>query len=180
MKPAIKTATAQTPSLSRRTFVQTAAGVVAGAAAMGWIPAASHARMKNHRGAADALRIGLIGIGGQGRWHVKNLVDKAGSENVSVGMLCDVYRRNLKRSQDIAKIDDKACVIEYEKILDNKDIDAVLIATPDHWHVKIAIEAMQAGKDVYVEKPLSHTIEQAIACRDAVRKTGRVDRKSVV
>jgi predicted dehydrogenase len=173
MKPADPT---KTP-ISRRSFVQTAAGVAAAVGAvggLGWIPAVSHARMKNHRGAADALRIGVIGIGGQGRWHVTNLVNKATTENVSVGMLCDVYRRNLKRAQDIAKVDDKACVIEYEKILDNKDIDAVLISTPDHWHVKIAIEAMQAGKDVYVEKPLSHTIEQAIACRDAVRKTGRV------
>jgi predicted dehydrogenase len=173
MKPANPTAN-PTGSISRRSFVQTAAGVAAGAAAMGWIPAVSHARMKNHRGAADALRIGIIGTGGQGRSHVKGLVDKAKADNVSVRMLCDVYRRNLKRAQDIAKIDDKDCVIEYEKILDNKDIDAVLIATPDHWHVKIAIEAMEAGKDVYVEKPLSHTIEQAIACRNAVRKTGRV------
>jgi predicted dehydrogenase len=161
------------PTLSRRTFVRTAAGVAA-ATGLSWIPAASHARMKNLRGAADAVNIGVIGVGGQGRWHVRGIAGKSAAENIKLGMICDVYRRNLKRTQEITPIDDKNCVIEYERILDNKDINAVVIATPDHWHVKMAIEAMQAGKDVYVEKPLSHTIEQALACRDAVRKTGRV------
>jgi predicted dehydrogenase len=170
-------------SVSRRTFLQSAAGVAAavgGMGALGWMPASSHARMRNLSGAADALNIAVIGTGGMGRSHVNHLSRMAKQENIRVGMLCDVYRRALKRAQDtLGKVDkslvldEKNCVIEYERVLDNKDINAVVIATPDHWHTKIAIEAMEAGKDVYVEKPLSLTVEQAIECRNAVRRTGR-------
>lgn len=167
--------------LSRRSFIQTAAGTAAAAAAVGWIPAASHARMRNLGGAADTLNIAVIGTGGQGRYHVGHLAELGKTENCKVGMICDVYRRAMKRAQDVLKgvnkdlvLPEDKCVIEYEKVLDNKDINAVVIATPDHWHTKIAIEAMEAGKDVYVEKPLSLTVEQAIECRNAVRRTGRV------
>lgn len=164
--------------VSRRTFVRTAAGALAAgvgaSAGLTWFPAASHARMKNLRGAADRINIGVIGTGGQGTWHVQNLLSKAERENVAVTMVCDVYKRRLENARKLIKGDEKSAVMEYERILDNKDVHAVLISTPDHWHVKMAIEAMEAGKDVYVEKPLSHTIEQAIACRNAVRKSGRV------
>lgn len=172
-----------TSAVSRRSFLQSAAGVAAGlgaVGAMGWMPASSHARMRNLRGAADTLNIAVIGTGGMGRSHVNHLARMSKQENIKVAMLCDVYRRSLKRAQDTLGgvdkslvLDEKNCVIEYEKVLDNKDINAVVIATPDHWHTKIAIDAMEAGKDVYVEKPLSLTVEQAIECRDAVRRTGR-------
>jgi predicted dehydrogenase len=90
--------------------------------------------------------------------------------------VCDVYRRRLNSA--MKRIDGQngvqtAGTMEYREVLDADDVDAVLIATPDHWHTKIAIEAMEAGKDVYCEKPLSLTIEQAIECRDAVKRTGR-------
>jgi predicted dehydrogenase len=126
------------------------------------------------RGSADRLNIGVIGTGGQGTWHLQNLVAKAKNEDIAVTKVCDVYRRRLNNSIKIIKGDASSGTMEYERILDDKNIHAVLIATPDHWHTKIAIEAMEAGKDVYVEKPLSLTVEQAIACRNAQRKTGRV------
>ena len=88
--------------------------------------------------------------------------------------VCDVYRRRLDSAVKDIEAEPAAGTMEYREILDDRAVDAVIIATPDHWHTKIAIEAMEAGKDVYVEKPLSHTIEQALACRDAVRRTGRV------
>jgi predicted dehydrogenase len=108
-----------------------------------------------------------------GSGHLRGMVRDKAKENIDVVGVCDVYRRRLNEAHRTAGLDDAAAVMEYERILDNKDVDAVLIATPDHWHTKIAIEAMEAGKDVYVEKPLSHTIEQALACRDAVKRTGR-------
>ena len=64
--------------------------------------------------------------------------------------------------------------VDYRKVIDRSDIDAVLIATPDHWHAKIAMDAIEAGKHVYVEKPMTHTVEQAMALRDAVRRHKKI------
>ncbi len=153
--------------VSRRTFLKSAAF----AAPMLAMPAASWARIA---GSLDRINIGSIGTGGMGTAHLDSLVKKSEKENIKVQMVCDVYRRRLNNSVKMIGGSESSGVMEYERVLDNKDINAVIIATPDHWHTKIAIDAMHAGKDVYCEKPLSHTIEQAIECRDAVRKTGRV------
>ena len=155
------------PRLSRRRFVQ--ASLAAGAS-LPFVSAAGHGRVL---GANDRLAIGVIGTGGMGQWHVRDLVDRADADNVAVTRVCDVYRRRVNDAERLSGRPGSG-TMEYREVLDDPDVDAVLIATPDHWHVKIAIEAMEAGKDVYVEKPLSHTIEQALACRDAVRRTGRV------
>ena len=70
---------------------------------------------------------------------------------------------------------DKAEVTkDYRKVLENKDVDAVVIATPDHWHAKMAIDAMEAGKDVYCEKPMTHTIDEARRIAETVKKTKQV------
>jgi len=153
--------------MSRRTFVKSIAGA-AGAAYL--MPAASFARI---RGANDRLIFGVIGTGGQGTYHVHQLVDRAGNDNIEVKKVCDVYRRRLKNSVSIIKGSESSGTMEYREVLDDKDINCVVIATPDHWHTKIAIEAMEAGKDVYCEKPLSLTVQQAIDCRNAVKRTGR-------
>jgi predicted dehydrogenase len=150
--------------LSRRRFVQ--ASLAAGASlplAPSLASAASHARVA---GANERLSLGVIGTGGMGQWHIRDLVDRAEADNVVVSRVCDVYRRRVDDAAGLIGRPD-AGTMEYRAVLDDPDVDAVLIATPDHWHVKIAIEAMEAGKDVFVEKPLSHTIEQALACRDA-------------
>lgn len=151
-------------SLSRRNIMKAAAATPLFASASSW------ARML---GANNRLNIAVIGTGGMGTGHLQHLVDIADAENISVGRVCDVYRRRLNQAAKIASVPEANATMEYERVLDDRDVDAVLIATPDHWHTKIAIEAMEAGKDVYCEKPLSHTIEQALACRDAVRQTGR-------
>src|SRR5262245_1209835 len=153
--------------LSRRRFIQSMAAT-AGAAYL--MPAASWARV---RGSADRLVFGIIGTGGQGSHHVRDLVGRGERDNVVVKKVCDVYRRRLNKNISTIKGDEKSGTMEYREVLDDKDINAVVIATPDHWHTKIAIEAMEAGKDVYCEKPLSLTVEQAIQCRNAVKRTGR-------
>jgi predicted dehydrogenase len=152
--------------ITRRRFMQTSAA----ASAALWLPAASWAQVA---GANDRLNVGVIGTGGMGHAHLHDLMRRRDQDNVQVTKVCDVYRRRLNSA--IKRIEREAAsgMMEYERVLDDKDIDAVIIATPDHWHTKIAIEAMQSGKDVYCEKPLSLTVEQAIACRNAVRKTGR-------
>lgn len=161
----------------RRTFIKAAAAAGAGLAFM---PASSYARIL---GANGRINMGIIGTGGMGTSHLNSLVRRREADNILVTRVCDVYRRRLNNATKIAVEHGAPTEVaggkgpgtmEYREILDDRGVDAVLIATPDHWHVKMAIEAMESGKDVYVEKPLSHTIEQALACRDAVRRTKRV------
>jgi predicted dehydrogenase len=148
--------------LSRRDFCKAAA---AGAALL---TAASAARAA---GANDRVHFGVVGCGGMGTGHLTSLVRRREQDNVRVLAVCDVYRRRLGRAQKLSGADGS---LDYRRLLDRKDLDAILIATPDHWHGKIAVDALEAGKHVYVEKPLTHTVEQALAVRDAVRRTGKV------
>ena len=152
------------PKFSRRDFVKTTA---ASASAMA-IAGLATARVM---GANDRINMGVIGVGGMGTGHVGSLVKRADKDNVRVLAVCDVYRRRITRAQGICKGDG---YMDYRKLLDRNDIDAVLIATPDHWHGKISIDAMAAGKHVYVEKPMTHTVEQALELRDAVRRYKKV------
>jgi predicted dehydrogenase len=153
--------------VTRRQFIHSA---TAAASAACVLPAVSWARVQ---GSNDRILMAVIGTGGMGHAHLGDLTGRAERDNVSVIQVCDVYRRRLNSAVQKIQASPGAGTMEYREVLDNKDVDAVLIATPDHWHTKIAIEAMEAGKDVYCEKPLSLTIEQAIECRDAVKRTGR-------
>jgi predicted dehydrogenase len=153
---------------SRRGFLTTAGGLVLAAYAS---PAIAFSR---RFGANERITMGIIGAGGMGTSHLQSLVGRRETDNVLVTRVCDVYRRRLNNAMKLIGGDSSSGTMEYREILDDKSVDAVLIATPDHWHTKIAIEAMEAGKAVYVEKPLSLTIEQALACRGAVKRTGKV------
>jgi predicted dehydrogenase len=146
---------------SRRDFCKTAAGAAL----------ATAAGVLGAPGANDRLHFGVIGCGGMGTGHLSGLVKRSDKDNLRVLGVCDVYRRRVTRAE---KISGAPGHLDYRRILDNKDIDAVLIATPDHWHGKIAVDALEAGKHVYVEKPMTHTIAQALTLRDTVRRTGKV------
>ncbi|MCE5250511.1 Gfo/Idh/MocA family oxidoreductase [bacterium] len=154
---------------SRRSFLKSASVVTAAAAFGSFIPSTA-------LGANDRVRFGVIGNGGMGRGHLTNLTKNSADWNIEVPAVCDVYRRRLVMAQKICE--DKGYkaegYLDYRKVLERKDIDAVLIATPDHWHSKIAIDAMDAGKHVYVEKPMTLTAEQAIEVRNAVKKYNKV------
>lgn len=151
-------------TISRRRFVKASAAIAGSLTFDNVLPGAV-------LGANDRIRIGVIGCGGQGTGHVHSLVGRAGADNVAVVAVSDVYKRRLNRAKDVCKGQGYA---DYRKLLERDDIDAVLIATPDHWHAKISIDALAAGKHVYCEKPLTHTIEQALQVRDAVKRYGKV------
>ena len=144
---------------SRRTFVKNST-LATSAAVLGALP---HSRAV---GANDRIRIGVIGVGGMGAGHVRSLVKKSQDENIEVAAVCDVYQRRVRRSKDLCKGDG---YLDYRRLLERKNLDAVLIATPDHWHAKLTIDAMDSGKHVYCERLMTHTVEQAIAVRDAVK-----------
>ncbi len=115
------------------------------------------------------LRAGIIGSGGRGRF----LTAEAKEIGVEVSAVCDVYEPNLKAGLDAASTG-AAAYRDYRRLLDDKSLEAVFIATPDHWHAQMTIDAVEAGKDVYVEKPLAHTIEDGFRMIEAVRRTGRI------
>jgi predicted dehydrogenase len=150
--------------LSRRSFLASST-LAAGALSL---PAASYAASL---GANDRIRFAVIGCGGMGTGHLSSLVKRSEADNIQVVAVSDVYQRRLTRAMGICHgTGDR----DYRRVLERKDIDAVLIATPDHWHAKISIDAMESGKHVYVEKPMTHTVEQAIQLREAVKRSGRI------
>ena len=156
--------TEKTP-MHRRDFLEKAA-VVGGIAAT--LPAASWARLS---GANEAIRLGVIGCGPRGQSLAKEFRLRGDERQLKVTRISDVWQPRLKGTTELLGLPLNAGTMEYREIIDDPEIDAVLIATPDHWHAKMSIDALEAGKAVLVETPLSHTIEQAIAIRDTVART---------
>jgi predicted dehydrogenase len=121
--------------------------------------------------AADKpVRLATIGIGGQGTSDTKAALKGAGVELVAVA---DVYDGRLTRAREVF-CPGVATTRDYKEVLARADVDAVIVATPDHWHAPIAIEALLAGKDVYVEKPMIHSVDEGLRLVDAQRKSGRL------
>jgi len=121
-------------------------------------------------GANDRVVVGLVGCGGRGRY-VASLMREA--PGVEFAAAADVYLPNAERAKEWAGPNARSYQ-DFRRLLDQKDIDAVLIATPDHWHATIAVLACQAGKDVYVEKPLAHNVREGRAIVNAARRYNRI------
>ncbi|MBA4187666.1 MAG: gfo/Idh/MocA family oxidoreductase [Planctomycetaceae bacterium] len=167
--------------VNRRTFI---AGSAAAGAAMS-LPAASYAKIK---AANEKVRVAFLGVGGRCQQHIDVILKmKELGKPVEPVAVCDVWDgqvvpnvikgRGLYPSAERCglKLDDKDHVTkDYRKIIGAKDVDAVCIATPDHWHARMAIDALENGKDVYMEKPMTRTIPEAIAVVDAAAKNNRV------
>ncbi|MCL5742873.1 MAG: Gfo/Idh/MocA family oxidoreductase [Acidobacteria bacterium] len=117
----------------------------------------------------DNVRCATIGVGGRGR-HLSGLFREQGAE---VAAVSDVYEPNLQSGLQAASPDARG-EVDYRRLLEDKSIDAVIIATPDHLHAQPLVDAVDAGKDVYVEKPLAHTIEDGFRMVDAVRRSRRI------
>lgn len=168
----------QRGNFSRRGFVQNSLGALGVAGLPVWyakeIVAAQEERAGQKHG--DIVRMGAIGIGSpQSRGRA--IYQDAKRQKGRYVAACDVDARHLKNALEMMKKDGFTEAKGYEdfrELLDRKDIDAVTIATPDQWHAIIAIEALRKGKDVYCEKPLTLTIEEAYAVEKAAKETGRV------
>lgn len=120
-------------------------------------------------GANDRVRAGIIGSGGRGRLLTAEFKE-VGAEMAAV---CDVYQPNLEAGLKAASTGAKA-YSDYRRMLEDKSLDAVVVATPDHWHARMVIDAVEAGKDAYVEKPMCHKIDEGFEMIAAVRRTKRV------
>ena len=116
--------------------------------------------------ANDGFGLGFIGVGIRGMEHFKEFQEIPGARAVAVA---DLYDGHIARAKEIAK-NEIFTTKDYEAVLNRKDVDAVVIAAPDHWHRKITLDALAAGKHVYVEKPMAWSIEQ---CQDLSERPQR-------
>ena len=154
--------------LSRRKFLHRGAALAAaGAAAPCFIPSGVLAA-QGRPGANDRIGLGGIGIGRQGSSDLKNAVKHP---DVRLIGIADV---NLKRAKDLVAKYGGEAYQDYRRLLERKDVDAILTATPDHWRAIVSIHSCQAGKDVYAEKPMTLTIREGRLMVEAVRKYKRV------
>ena len=119
---------------------------------------------------SETVRLALIGSGGRGR---RVMTEFMRDPNLNVHAVCDVYEPNLEQGLSAAGPGTKA-YRDYRRVLDDPEVDAVLIATPEHWHHRMTLDAMAAGKDVYVEKPLCHSPEEGRELVTAQRDSDRV------
>ncbi len=169
---------AEDNTVTRRDFIRTAtAGVAAASTLIGADrgAAAATARTITRRtiGANDRIRVGIIGVKGMGGGHLRNLVgDEMKNDNVQVVAVCDLWETVRLKAQKTAQLPDSAAYTDYRRLLDNKDIDAVVVATPDHWHGRIGFDALMAGKHLYIEKPMTRRLDEAFRIYDAAKETG--------
>ena len=164
----------------RRTFLKTATTGVLGAAIL---PSAASAQKKpvivpaSAKGANDRIRVAVCGVNGRGKTHIEEVMGLSGKANVEVVVLCDPDMKVLQeRANAFEKKYGKKVAIEqdFRRAYDDKSIDAVTLATPNHWHALMAIWACQAGKDVYVEKPATHNIHEGRKLIEAAYKYNQI------
>jgi predicted dehydrogenase len=157
--------------LNRR---QLLSGLVASVTVPYIIPSSAPGK-SNNISPSNRITMGTIGVGGRGKKIMEALVGRSDCRMLAV---CDVDSRRLRQARDIvnSKYDNSDCRVyrDYRELMARDDIDAVLIASPDQWHVLQSVEAARAGKDMYLEKPLGLSITEDIALREAIRKYNRV------
>jgi predicted dehydrogenase len=153
---------------TRREFLQKSSAAAAATASLG----AVHAFAEEKK---EPVQLGIIGCGGIMTHHVRGLVGRR--EAVSFAWLCDVDPSQINRMAghitEFQPVPPKR-TSKFEEVIGDKNVDAVIVATPHHWHAPIALEAMERGKDVYIEKPISHVYNEGRMLIDAAKKYGRV------
>ena len=117
---------------------------------------------------SDHITLGVIGSGGRGT-SVMTVFQK--DPSVRIGAICDVYEPNLEKALSLASKDHPKSYRKYKELLADKTVEAVLIATPEHWHHRMVLDALEAGLDIYIEKPLCQTPEQGVELVDAAKKS---------
>src|SRR6516162_7927040 len=164
--------------MNRRDFLQDSAALAAALAGAGTLASAADkavaAAAAKKGNANDQLNVAVVGVNGRGRDHVNGF---AGKNNCIVATICDADEGVIGKAMTAAE-KAQGSVPKFEpdirKVLEDKSIDIVSIATPNHWHALAAIWAIQAGKDVYVEKPVSHNVSEGRRIVEAARKLGKI------
>jgi glucose-fructose oxidoreductase len=161
--------------ITRRRFLQSNLGVACAAFSAPWILPATALGREGAVSANSRIQVGCIGVGPQGRGVMGNFLSQPDAHVVAV---CDVAQPNLGAAlrQVNGHYQEEACqsYADFRELLGRREIDAVLIATPDQWHVPMSIAAARAGKDMYLEKPMGLTVGEDQALREAVQKHQRI------
>jgi predicted dehydrogenase len=157
--------------IDRRVFLNKSAGVAASAIGFPYFVRSSALGKAGSVAPSNRIAIGFIGTGGRGRFNMKAFMAEPDVQAVAV---CDVDASHREKARNEAALSPDAGYNDFRDLLDREDIDAVVISTPDHWHVPTAAAAVRAGKDVFCEKPLTLTIGEGRVLCDLVRQYARV------
>jgi predicted dehydrogenase len=171
--------TPSTSSLPRRDFLRQTATAAAAVAATPLLRApvygANQAPSANVAGANNRIQVAIVGVGfGIGQNHLTGIQEKANENNTVITAACDVFNKRRKFAKDKANLKDSDVYDDHRKMLERKDIDAVLIATHDPWHAKITLDALDSGRHVYCEKPLTRYLGEAFQVYDKVKSSKKV------
>ena len=164
---------------TRRNFIKKAATAAAAVAATRLIKTPVYGQNQAPStgrviGANDRILVGFVGMGNQGlNSHLKPMLQNAQANNMAVGAVCDVSKHRLDEAK-VAAGGSVPAFDDYRKLLENKDLDAIVCATVDHWHARVSMDALNAGKHIYVEKPMSRYLGEAFDVYDMVKRTGKV------
>jgi predicted dehydrogenase len=169
----------QTQGENRRNFIKKTAAIAAGASAINFLKTPVYGQSQAPStgrviGANDRIAVAYIGVGSQGTAHIKHQKTNAADNNIVQAAVCDVYQKRLKAAQEAIGVKDSDAYADHRKLLERKDIDAVVVCTVDNWHAEVAIDALNAGKHVYGEKPLARYLAEGFQIYDTVKKTGKV------
>ena len=161
----------QKDSFSRRKFLGISAAAAGASLAAKTILLEPEPLFALATAASDRVRFAMIGIGMQGNWLLGQSIELPG---VECARACDLYDGRHTLAREITAKPDLPVTRRYQELLADKSIDCIVAAVPDHWHKQIVVDAVSAGKDIYCEKPMSHTAAEGAEMADAAKRTGRI------
>src|SRR5437588_7741440 len=174
-----KNAIPSSAGVPRREFIKKTASAAAAVATTSLLKTpvygANQAPSANVTGANDRIQVAVVGVGfGIGQNHLVGMHQAASQNNTVVAAACDVFSKRRNFAKEKAELKDSDLYTDHRKMLERKDITAVLIATHDPWHAQITMDALQAGKHVYCGKPLPRYLDEAFQVYDAVKTSGKI------
>lgn len=124
-------------------------------------------------GANDRIRVGIVGVKGMGGGHIKHVLEGMPGANIEVAAVCDIWEKARAKAREAARLHSEQVYADHRRMLERKDLDAVIVATPDHTHAAIATDVMESGRDLYLQKPMTRRLDDAFKLEAVARRTGR-------
>lgn len=158
-------------NMTRRDFMRAAGVTAAGLMVTGAAKSRVYAAPPRAIGANDRIGVGYVGVGGMGGGHLANAKGYGPDVNMAAVAVCDVWDKRRLGAASGAGLPEAKAYKDYRKLIEDRDVDAIIISTPEHWHAQVALDAMDAGKHVYIEKPMCRTLDEVAKLEAMVAKT---------